>query len=75
IGTKKAWLTGATADPSSRGAARSLRRAATWRSQACAPRPCPSRHREERPGVCEGLRRGDLKIARSNSQIATLRSQ
>ncbi|HPA47747.1 MAG TPA: hypothetical protein PK395_18435 [bacterium] len=35
----------------------------------------PSRHREEPPGVCEGRRRGDLRLARSNSQIATLRSQ
>ncbi|HPO09620.1 MAG TPA: hypothetical protein PLZ55_13185 [bacterium] len=37
--------------------------------------PPPTRHREEQPGVCEGLRRGDLRLARSNSRIATLRSQ
>jgi len=73
-------------DPSSRGAARSPRRAATWRSQACAFEQ-PDCHAslamtamgklslEEQPGVCEGPRRGDLRLARSNSQIATLRSQ
>ncbi|HQP98994.1 MAG TPA: LptF/LptG family permease [bacterium] len=33
-----------------------------------------TRHREEPPGVCVGRRRGDLRLARSNGQIATLRS-
>ena len=29
-----------------------------------------SRHREEQPGVCEGPRRGDLRLARSNHEIS-----
>ncbi|HQQ00522.1 MAG TPA: hypothetical protein PLY86_18865 [bacterium] len=29
-----------------------------------------SRHREERPGVCEGPRRGDLMLARRSDEIS-----